>query len=474
MPTSDSWLDHRERGHVLHVGSHWKTSREAFRRRVGTAIVLVSLWCLYIVSDRYNTLLDDYIASSYGDLSFTIYVLIPICQKMDPVYRKKFWGPEKQVWSVVRIHHLDVSGCTIHKDEHTGEPRSSEFVKQACQLGEGSIVLYLQPLWTYGKHEIFYIPVSWLFSSWEEFDGFFLYLLEEVSCPTFSGARSRRMRSRCYWLLLLQLCYPVELHLEPAETSTVLLSQYFRLLANNALSADKRPLMNLLAIHHLNRFLRSVDSDEADAKFRGRFLKYISENMQVGPKLMERSACMFGERGSVFWWPFVKSFGKGLVRNAPSRQKQCVEAVKYISLARSATEDFGCVSDWYGATNFAIQRTGYWSIDVYRCLQRYSRIIEEYCLSGYVVGAYWQQPFGFSPLCLSFRIFFGGSFMFETWKALCGYEFQPYEYCFLYMLAIVNCLVFYTRLLIYREWSHKHKQRFGCNSLVLSWNRELR
>ncbi|XP_055338398.1 uncharacterized protein LOC129588258 isoform X2 [Paramacrobiotus metropolitanus] len=132
------------------------------------------------LDDVFGDILDDYLGSSYGDPTFTNYVLLYVTQLEDIAFRKKFWGPEKQAWSAVRM---------------------------PSQL----------------------------------------------------------------------LSYPVSLHLEPAEMDINLLNQYLRLLLNRQISQQQHPLMFLIAIHHINRFMKNQSNLDAETqKFRNGLLSLLS------------------------------------------------------------------------------------------------------------------------------------------------------------------------------------------------------
>ncbi|OQV23039.1 putative RNA polymerase II-associated protein 1 [Hypsibius exemplaris] len=133
--------------------------------------------------DFYDALLDNYEASSYGDHVFATYILIPIQQRYATVFREKFWGPEKQIFSVVRLHHLD-------------------------------------------------------------------------------------------------LCYPVELHLEPGEENLNLLGQYFTLLMTQNVTEQRTPLLFLICVDQLRRFLLRPDSERGSG-LRKKVLLFLRSNPTV-------------------------------------------------------------------------------------------------------------------------------------------------------------------------------------------------
>ena len=81
---------------------------------------------------------------------------------------------------------------------------------------------------------------------------------------------------------ILQLCYPVELHLEPAEKDLALLKIFTNQLMQQVISEKRTPMLYLLCIHHLNHWLLApaTDSPEA-ARMRKALLNYLRTHKSV-------------------------------------------------------------------------------------------------------------------------------------------------------------------------------------------------
>lgn len=60
-------------------------------------------------------------------------------------------------------------------------------------------------------------------------------------------------------LFIFQLIIPIERFLQPEETETHLLRLYFQALFSRTVVPNRCPLLYLIAIHHVNRFVYAVE-----------------------------------------------------------------------------------------------------------------------------------------------------------------------------------------------------------------------